>query len=262
MPAPGSVITQCRFERNISHGTRSSECVGNKKRTRTRHTWSEKRTCWKSHLATTHTHTHAGKTKLSQQQQQHNNNNNSGYLHRWQWQRATLLSHVTGVGRRGVEEEEKEGSVKYESFSQMGEKWWMRKLCSKCGPGLVPRSSLLAPHAPFSCDMRPLMRINFGLTFCCFVIVISVFGFRFYFFCLPTWKPNYGIEFPAVLTFHLLVSSWKSFQTRQVLVVRRKEVRAALGGVTDMAATYVCSSCQLSRQAQPRPAQSSPDCLI
>lgn len=171
----------------------------------------QKRTCWKSHLANTHSHTpthtltHTQDTRVCQQEKQNchsnsrknNNNNNSKlcYLQRWQWQRATLLSHVTRVGRQKERQKEREregewGSVKYESWAKNDE--WQNYTANAVLASFPATFSLLPLR-----DMWPLMRINSGLTFCYFVIVISVLFYSAFSAKLRYWISRH-INFPFV----------------------------------------------------------------
>lgn len=155
----------------------------------------QKQTCWKSHLANTHPHTR--RMCVCQQEKQNCHSNSRKKKEQQQALLPTTMTMTTGhivvtchsswlAGRETEVQRERECEIRV-----MGKKWWMTKLYSKCGPGLVPCSLL-----PLR-DMWPLMTINFASTFCYFVIVISALRFPFLLYFEPLESQITVLNFPA-----------------------------------------------------------------
>lgn len=105
------------------------------------------------------------------------------------------------AGRETVVQRERE-SVKYECWAKNDE-WQNYTANAVLASFPAPCSLLPSPsswHVTTNEDQLWLDILLFCYCYFCFCV------FLFY----STWKPNYGIEFPGILTFHLLVSSWKS----------------------------------------------------
>lgn len=186
----------------------------------------QKRTCWKSHLANTHSHTpthpHTHRTHVCVSRKNkivkataerttttscatYNDDNDNG-------PHCCHMSHeLAGRGRDRKREKERESEAVWNTSP--GQKMMNDKIIQqmRTWPRSLLPSSSSSWHVTTNEDQLWLDILLFCYCYFC--------SFPF---SIQRFQPNYGIEFPGILTFHLLVSS----QTRQVLSMRRKEVRA------------------------------------